>query len=381
MSSAWRAGGGRLRSRRGSIVFAAARWAATIRDVGRVGKRVVVHLDSGDAIVLEPRMTGLVLVADPPSREHLRFRCTLSGNGIGELLYWDRRGLGSVRLFSPKEFESAFGPEKLGPDALVDDGRVVSRAAWRQQAGGEGGTAGPAGGGRHRQSVRVGDSAPGRHSSGQALRQDHARPMAAIADATHEVLEAAIRYEGSTLGDGTYRNALNQAGGYQNHHRVYDRAGQAVPALRAGSADRAHRAGPAIDVFLSGVSAEKRMTSIARRLHTCGTLHSRRGFALMMADARPLLNSIGWEERTCHGIAQQAANACKATKRIVRVRVLSTEPHDERRHAAARVPDRHGGRRAGRERDWRRVAGRASVGAGESGGRGGGRSGRRPSRS
>ena len=40
---------------------------------------------------------------------------------------------------------------------------------------------------------------------------------------------AAIRYEGSTLGDGTYRNALNQAGGYQNHHRVYARAGQACP--------------------------------------------------------------------------------------------------------------------------------------------------------
>src|SRR4051794_37142935 len=89
-----------------------------IREVGRVGKRVIVHLDSDDAIVLEPRMTGLVLVADPPSSEHLRFRCKLAGNGIRELLYWDRRGLGSVRLISPKEFEHAFGPEKLGPDAL-----------------------------------------------------------------------------------------------------------------------------------------------------------------------------------------------------------------------------------------------------------------------
>jgi formamidopyrimidine-DNA glycosylase len=39
-----------------------------------------------------------------------------------------------------------------------------------------------------------------------------------------EILEEAIRYEGSTLGDGTYRNALNEQGGYQNHHRVYDRA-------------------------------------------------------------------------------------------------------------------------------------------------------------
>jgi formamidopyrimidine-DNA glycosylase len=57
----------------------------------------------------------------------------------------------------------------------------------------------------------------------------------AIADATHAVLEAAIRFEGSTLGDGTYRNALNQEGGYQNHHRVYDKAGHPCPRCREGS--------------------------------------------------------------------------------------------------------------------------------------------------
>src|SRR4029077_12496782 len=79
----------------------------TICDVGRIGKRVVLPLDSADAIVLEPRMTGLVLVSDPPTREHLRFCCKLSGNGIRELMYWDRRGLGNVRLFSPEEFGMA----------------------------------------------------------------------------------------------------------------------------------------------------------------------------------------------------------------------------------------------------------------------------------
>jgi formamidopyrimidine-DNA glycosylase len=56
-----------------------------------------------------------------------------------------------------------------------------------------------------------------------------------VAEATHEVLEAAIQHEGSTLGDGTYRNALNQAGDYQNHHRVYDRARQECPRCGAGS--------------------------------------------------------------------------------------------------------------------------------------------------
>jgi formamidopyrimidine-DNA glycosylase len=65
------------------------------------------------------------------------------------------------------------------------------------------------------------------------------RQWQAIADATHEILEHAIRYEGSTLSDGTYRNALNQNGGYQNHHRVYDRATKPCP--RCGPATQIKR--------------------------------------------------------------------------------------------------------------------------------------------
>jgi formamidopyrimidine-DNA glycosylase len=202
-----------------------------IRDVGRAGKRVVVRLDSGDSIVLEPRMTGLILVADPPSREHLRFRCTLAGtkNGTRELLYWDRRGLGSVRLFSPKEFEAAFGPATLGPDALA-----MTAELFRAQLGGS------------RRAVKVAlmdqraVAGIGNLYASEILHLASVHPgcrcdrlncdqWQRIADATHAVLEAAIRYEGSTLGDGTYRNALNQEGGYQNHHRVYDRAGQLCP--------------------------------------------------------------------------------------------------------------------------------------------------------
>jgi formamidopyrimidine-DNA glycosylase len=48
------------------------------------------------------------------------------------------------------------------------------------------------------------------------------------------VLEDAIRHEGSTLSDGTYRNALNAAGGYQHHHRVYDHAGEVCPTCGRG---------------------------------------------------------------------------------------------------------------------------------------------------
>jgi formamidopyrimidine-DNA glycosylase len=204
-----------------------------IRDVGRVGKRVVVRLDSGDAIVLEPRMTGLVLVADPPTREHLRFRCTLSGKANRALMYWDRRGLGSVRLFSPGEFEAAFGPDKIGPDALA-----VTAEALGERLGGS------------KRAIKVAlldqraVAGIGNLYAAEILHAACIHPARrcdkltralwkSLSDATHAVLDSAIRYEGSTLGDGTYRNALNQAGSYQNHHRVYDRAGK--PCQRCGT--------------------------------------------------------------------------------------------------------------------------------------------------
>jgi formamidopyrimidine-DNA glycosylase len=60
----------------------------------------------------------------------------------------------------------------------------------------------------------------------------------AIAAAAREVLETAIRYEGSTLSDGTYRNALNKEGGYQNEHRVYAKAGEPCPRCRRGVIER-----------------------------------------------------------------------------------------------------------------------------------------------
>jgi formamidopyrimidine-DNA glycosylase len=207
----------------------------TICEVGRIGKRVVVHLDSQDAIVLEPRMTGLVLVANPPSREHLRFRCTLSGNGVGELLYWDRRGLGSVRLFSAEELKTCYGPEKLGPDALTIDGDTL-----RERLG------------RSRRAVKValldqrGVAGIGNMYASEIVHLAGVHPAKAcdritreqweaIANATHAVLNAAIRYEGSTLRNGTYRNALNEPGGYQHHHRVYDKAGKPCPRCGPGS--------------------------------------------------------------------------------------------------------------------------------------------------
>jgi formamidopyrimidine-DNA glycosylase len=206
-----------------------------IHDVGRIGKRVVVHLDSGDAIILEPRMTGLVLVTDPPTKEHLRFRCKLTGGLVREFMYWDRRGLGSVRLFSPAEFEKAFKSGKIGPDALA-----MTADLFRERLG------------TSKRPIKVAlldqhaVAGIGNLYASEILYLCKIHPARrcdkitraqwqTISDATQTILESAIRYEGSTLGDGTYRNALNKEGGYQNHHRVYDRAGNLCARCGTGS--------------------------------------------------------------------------------------------------------------------------------------------------
>lgn len=206
----------------------------TISRIDRVGKRVVLVLSNENRIIFEPRMTGLVLLADPPSNEHLRFQIDVSTRKSPLLLrFWDRRGLGSVRLYSPAEFESAFETGQIGPDALsVSVAQLKSCYSSCRQA------IKPALLDQKRL-AGVGNLyasellfLAGVHPAIRCHRLNDAQ-WTAIHKMMLKVLRTAIRYEGSTLGDGTYRNALNKAGGYQNQHRVYDR--EALPCLVCGT--------------------------------------------------------------------------------------------------------------------------------------------------
>lgn len=217
--------------------------------IERRGKRVVVWLANGRAarkntakseephgdevIVIEPRMSGLVLISEPPTLEHLRFRLRLTSVGRGatsrQLLFWDRRGLGTVSLLSADEFVQRFEGENktLGPDALA-----ISAGELRERLR------------RSRRAIKVAlldqhvVAGIGNLYASEILYLAGVYPAARcdriqapqwerIHAAMLEVLNAAIEHEGSTLSDGTYRNALNEAGGYQNHHRVYGRMGDA----------------------------------------------------------------------------------------------------------------------------------------------------------
>jgi len=209
-----------------------------ILDVDRVGKRVVLQLDTDDRLIFEPRMTGLVLLVNPPNVTHLRLRIDLSGSSIDRLWYWDRRGLGSIRLLDPKQFATQLGEPQLGPDALL---LTAGQLQSRLQAS------------RREVKVALLDQRAvagiGNLYASEILHAARVHPMrrcdqlarrdwTVIHAAMREVLEAAIRYEGSTLADGTYRNALNKSGGYQNHHRVYARANGPCETCRTGIIQR-----------------------------------------------------------------------------------------------------------------------------------------------
>ena len=55
-----------------------------------------------------------------------------------------------------------------------------------------------------------------------------------IAAAARDILAEAVRLEGSTIGDETYKTADNRSGRFQLRHRVYGRAGK--PCHRCGTA-------------------------------------------------------------------------------------------------------------------------------------------------
>ncbi len=205
----------------------------TICAIERLGKRPLVRLDSGDRIMFEPRMTGLLLIGDAPDRAHLRLGFALRGTDVRELWFWDRRGLGTVRLLSAQEWTTDQRVQRLGQDALR-----ISAAALRQRLGDS------------QRAIKVAlldqtaVAGIGNLYASEILHEARVHPnlpcrnmTKAQWDRTHaamrRVLRAAIRYEGSTLNDGTFRNALNQDGSYQNQHRVYGRAGQRCPQCRA----------------------------------------------------------------------------------------------------------------------------------------------------
>lgn len=219
---------------------------AVIEAAERFGKRLALEVRQAPGhgreassrrrwLVIEPRMTGLLLVAEPPTREHVRLR--LSGCGPGrrrrELIFWDRRGLGTVRLVDALGLEGLCGPERLGPDALTITAEELaarlkaSRRAVKVALLDQHALAGI--GNLYAAEILFGARVSPHARCNQLSRPRWNRLHAVM----REVLEEAVELEGSTLSDATYRTALNEPGRYQSRHQVYGREGQPCPCCGA----------------------------------------------------------------------------------------------------------------------------------------------------
>ncbi|MBD3676362.1 MAG: bifunctional DNA-formamidopyrimidine glycosylase/DNA-(apurinic or apyrimidinic site) lyase [Planctomycetaceae bacterium] len=207
--------------------------------VERFAKRIVIVHSTGERLVIEPRMTGLMLLNDPPDPDHLRLKWTFTGRKQPQnVWFWDRRGLATCRLYSETDWRKWRESGTIGPDALE-----VDAEEWRERIK------------LSRRAVKVAMldqktvAGIGNLYASEILHVSQVHPetrcrqltrqqIERIAENTQHVLREAIRYEGSTLSDGTYRNALNKSGGYQNQHRVYAREGEACPTCEQATIQR-----------------------------------------------------------------------------------------------------------------------------------------------
>lgn len=205
-----------------------------IDDVRRLAKRIVIDLEDSLSLVIEPRMTGLLLLTEPPTTEHRRIQWDLAPlpGRADTFEFWDRRGLGTVQLLDADQMEQL--RNRLGPDPLE-----MTAEDWQRQLSR---TRRPIKTALLDQHLVVGI---GNIYASEILHRARISPTASadslsprrttrIAAAARRILNDAIRYEGSTLADGTYRNALNRDGSYQNKHAVYQKAGELCGTCQRG---------------------------------------------------------------------------------------------------------------------------------------------------
>ena len=195
--------------------------------VDRRAKHVVVLLASGHRLVIQPRMTGNLLVYERRlTAEQRRYAVLEAGIGGGaRLVYRDVRRLGTIWLLDERGWQSytaRIGPEPLAADFDADRFRHQMRGT--------------------RQAIKKALmdqrrlAGVGNIYANEALfraQLDPSRPAHRLTRAeldrlyrhVRDVLEQAIAAQGTTVRD--YRTGTGQSGSYQDLLQVYGRGGEA----------------------------------------------------------------------------------------------------------------------------------------------------------
>ncbi len=206
---------------------------ATIVRSWRRAKLVVLDLDTGDRLVVQPRFTGALLIDDGTFRgNELSYSTMRFELDDGRALHYaDVRRLGTVALMSPARFEEYSG--KLGIEPL-DRAFTAAHLSGVLRA-----TSQPVKKVLMEQRKIAGI---GNIYANEALwrsRIDPSRPAAAISpeeaavlrDSIVDVLREAIKARGTSFRD--YRDARGQRGSFVEKLDAYGRGG--LPCRRCGS--------------------------------------------------------------------------------------------------------------------------------------------------
>jgi formamidopyrimidine-DNA glycosylase len=205
----------------------------TIDAVTRRAKHVVIRLGTGHRLIIQPRMTGSLMVHDRPlTRQELRYAvliCTL--NDGGRFVFRDVRRLGTIWLLDEKgwqAYSARIGPEPLEdtftPFVLAERLRTtrtaIKKAIMDQRR--------VAGVGNIYANEALFDAGidPSRPTHKLTLTE-----LARLHEAVVDVLHRAVAASGTTVRD--YRTGTGDSGRFQFELRVYGRGGQAC--VRCGT--------------------------------------------------------------------------------------------------------------------------------------------------
>lgn len=196
-----------------------------ISEVTRRAKHVVITLETGERMVIQPRMTGALIVYDRRlTREEMRYVVLQAGlDRQASVVYRDVRRLGTISLMDESAWEAYTGA--IGPEPLTEQ---FDRRAFVNRLQGT------------RQAIKKAlmdqrrIAGIGNIYANEALfraRIDPSRSTERLSDldmkrlyrAVRHVLRQAVRAGGTTVRD--YRNGTGGKGSYQRTLLVYGRGG------------------------------------------------------------------------------------------------------------------------------------------------------------
>ena len=218
---------------------------ARMTTVERRGKSIIMGCTRGDEtryVVAELGMTGLLFFRSPDSRyqKHTHMVLSLEGGGESEVRYWNPRRFGRIHLLDSQELQR-YTARRFGYDPLTVPwmafrelvatrrGRLKALLMHQQRLAGIGNI-------YANEILYRARLHPYRRAD--TLRS---RTVRRLFDTMRQVLIEAVEEGGSTVRD--FLAPDGSMGRYQQHHRVYDRAGRPCPVgcgrtIRSLSGDR-----------------------------------------------------------------------------------------------------------------------------------------------